>query len=126
MARKRVFISFDYDYDSGAKHMLAGQAVNSDSPFDFIDASVKAHLTGDWKEKVRKRINNVDIVLVLCGEHTNRAVGVAAEVAIAKDCGKRVIYMSAYKEKKCVLPQGSGWFDTLHDWTWPNLKRLIG
>ena len=53
--KKRVFISFDYDHDEGAKIMLAGQAKLSDSPFDFKDSSVKEHLTGDWKDKVRRR-----------------------------------------------------------------------
>ena len=68
--KKRVFVSFDYDHDEGAKIMLAGQAKLPDSPFDFTDASVKEHLSGDWKEKVRRRMDNVDLVLVLCGEQT--------------------------------------------------------
>ena len=51
MAKQRAFISFDYDHDEGAKIMLAGQAKHPDSPFDFTDASVKEHLTDDWKEK---------------------------------------------------------------------------
>lgn len=35
--------------------MLAEQAKLPDSPFDFTDASVQDHLTGDWKEKVKQR-----------------------------------------------------------------------
>ena len=125
MTKKRVFISFDYDYDSGAKHMLAGQAKLPDSPFDFTDASVKEHLTGDWKEKVRRRMQNIDLVLVLCGERTDRAVGVSAEIEIAKGCGKRIVYLGAYSDRKCVLPKVAGWFDTIHKWTWDNLKSLV-
>jgi hypothetical protein len=34
MAKKRAFISFDYDHDEGAKIMLAGQARHTDSPFE--------------------------------------------------------------------------------------------
>ena len=45
-SKKRVFISFDYDHDQGAKVMLAGQAKYDDSPFDFTDASVKEPLSG--------------------------------------------------------------------------------
>ena len=84
MARKRAFISFDYDHDEGAKNMLAGQAKHPDSPFDFTDASVKEHLTGDWKDKVRRRMANVDVVIVLCGESTHLASGVAEELKIAR------------------------------------------
>ena len=52
MAKVPVFISFDYDHDEGAKIMLAGQAKLTDSPFDFTDASLKEHLTGDWEAKI--------------------------------------------------------------------------
>ena len=83
--KKRVFITFDYDHDEGAKIMLAGQAKLPDSPFEFKDASVKYHLTGDWKEKIRGRMDNVDIVAVLCGEKTHAATGVAAELEIAQE-----------------------------------------
>ena len=75
MAQKRAFISFDYDHDEGAKIMLAGQAKLPDSPFDFKDASVKDHLTGDWKEKVRRRMDNVDVLIVLCGEEDSQSNG---------------------------------------------------
>lgn len=56
MAKKRAFISFDYDHDEGAKIMLVGQARYEDSPFDFSDASVQEHLTGDWKDREKLRI----------------------------------------------------------------------
>ncbi len=76
--KKRVFISFDYDNDEGTKIMLAGQAKLPDSPFDFTDASVRDHLTGDWKDKVRRRMDNIDVVIVLCGEKTHsRVAGMA-------------------------------------------------
>src|SRR4051812_10464036 len=48
MAKKRTFISFDYDNDQFLKEALVGQAKNADSPFDFADHSNKEHLTGDW------------------------------------------------------------------------------
>lgn len=85
MAQKRAFISFDIDHDEGTKIMLAGQAKLPDSPFDFKDNSVKDHLTGDWKEKVRSRMDNVDVVIVLCGTQTHTATGVATELSIAKE-----------------------------------------
>ena len=41
MAKKRVFISFDYDNDSDLKTLLVGQAKNPDSPFEITDMSIK-------------------------------------------------------------------------------------
>lgn len=126
MTKKRVFISFDYDHDEGAKVMLAGQAKLPDSPFDFTDASVKDHLTGDWKEKVKRRIDNVDVVAILCGEKTHTAAGVAAELEIAKQKGKEYFLLAAYSDKTCTKPTTASSSDKLYTWTWPNLKTLIG
>jgi hypothetical protein len=124
--KKRVFISFDYDNDEGAKVMLAGQAKLPDSPFDFKDASVKEHLTGDWKDKVKKRMDNVDIVAVLCGEKTNTATGVSAELEIAKEKGKEYFLLAAYSDKTCTKPKSATASDKVYKWTWDNMKKLIG
>ncbi|WP_136523560.1 TIR domain-containing protein [Geomonas ferrireducens] len=125
-AKKRVFISFDYDNDEGAKIMLAGQAKLPDSPFDFKDASVKEHLTGDWKEKVGRRMDNIDVVVVLCGTKTDKATGVAAELTIAKEKKKEYFHLAAYSDKTCVKPTSATSSDKLYKWTWENLKNLIG
>jgi MTH538 TIR-like domain (DUF1863) len=124
--KKRVFISFDYDNDEGAKTMLAGQAKLADSPFDFVDASVKEHLTGDWKEKVKRRIGNVDVVVVLCGEKTHTAAGVSAELEISKDSSKEYFLLSAYSDRTCTKPKAVSSSDKMYSWTWDNLKNLIG
>ena len=124
---KRVFISFDVDHDEGAKVMLAGQAKLPDSPFDFKDASVKEHLTGDWKEKVRRRMDNIDVVVVLCGEHTHTASGVAAELTIAKEKEDvQYFLLKAYADKTCTKPTSASSSDSVYKWTWDNLKKLIG
>ena len=124
--KKRVFISFDFDNDVGAKTMLAGQAKLADSPFDFTDASVKEHLTGDWKDKVRRRITNVDVVVVLCGTKTDKAPGVAAELTIAKELKKEYFHLAAYSDKTCVKPTSASSSDKVYSWNWENLKKLIG
>jgi MTH538 TIR-like domain (DUF1863) len=125
-AKKRVFISFDYDHDEGAKIMLAGQAKLPDSPFDFKDASVKEHLAGDWKDKIKRRMDNVDVVAVLCGEKTHAAAGVAAELEIAKAKGTEYFLLAAYPDKTCTKPKSASSIDKVYKWTWQNLKTLIG
>ncbi len=125
MAKKRVFISFDVDHDKDTKIMLAGQAKLPDSPFDFKDASVKEPLTGDWKDKVRRRMDNIDVVIVLCGEHTHTARGVAAEVEIAQEKKKEYFLLAAYADKTCTKPTSAKSTDNIYKWTWDNLKNLI-
>jgi Thoeris protein ThsB, TIR-like domain len=125
-SKKRAFISFDVDNDEGAKIMLAGQANLPDSPFDFKDNSVKEHLTGDWKEKVRRRMDSVDVVIVLCGTKTHTASGVADELTIAKEKSKPYFLLAAYPDKNCTKPTSASVSDKLYKWTWDNLKALIG
>lgn len=126
MGKKRAFISFDYDHDLSAKTMLAGQAKNEDSPFDFKDASLAEALPGDWKEKVRRRMDNIDVVIVLCGEHTDGATGVSAELSIAKEKTKEYFLLAAYADKYCKRPRSADPEDPIYAWTWDNLKLLIG
>ena len=125
MALKRAFIAFDYDHDEDLRNLLAGQAKNPDTPFEIKDRSIKEPLTGDWKEKVRRRMDNVDLVIVLCGEHTHQASGVAAELSIAKE-KKPYFLLKGRAEKVCTKPTSALQTDALYNWTWENLKLLVG
>lgn len=122
---KRAFISFDYDNDEQAKIWLAGQAKNPNSPFEFKDNSVKDHLTGDWKQKVRQRMANIDVVIVLCGTKTHTAEGVAEELRIARELNKPYFLLRAYNDKACTKPTSASAGDKMYNWTWDNLRHLI-
>jgi hypothetical protein len=124
--QKRTFISFDYDHDSDLKIMLVGQAKHPDTPFEIADWSVKEHLTGDWKEKVRRRLRNVDVVAVVCGARTNTATGVSAELEIAREEGVPYFLLRGRSAEACSRPRSALPSDKIYDWTWPNLKKLIG
>lgn len=78
MAIKRAFASFDY---------------------------VKEPLTGDWKEKVRRRMDNVDVVIVICSEYTHTAAGVAAELTIAREAKKPSFLLWDRNGKTCTMPK---------------------
>jgi hypothetical protein len=122
---KRVFISFDFDNDATLRTFLAGQAKLPDSPFEFGDASVKKHLTGDWEAKVRERIRRADLVAVICGKFTHTAVGVARELQIAREISKPYFLLAGYKAGTNTKPTTALTTDKIYDWTWPNLKSLI-
>jgi len=125
MARKKVFVSFDYDNDETLKTFLIGQSKHEDTPFDIWDSSVKAHLTGDWEAKVKRKIQDCDIVCVLCGLNTHKAVGVGIELQIAKDVGKDYFLLAGYKDAKNTKPSTATSADKMYNWTWENLKNLI-
>lgn len=126
MAVQRVFTSFDFDHDEDLRNLLVGQSKNPDTPFELSDWSLKEPLTGDWKEKVRARIRRTDQVIVLCGVYTNTAAGVSAELTIAREEKKPYFLLKGRKDKTCTWPTAALSTDKMYDWTWDNLKKLIG
>jgi len=125
MAVKRAFISFDFDHDEDLRNLLVGQAKNPDTPFEIIDRSVKEPMTGDWKEKVRARIRNTDLTIIICGEHANAASGVSAELSISRDERKPYFLLWGRADKTCTKPSSALADDKIYKWTWDNLKALI-
>lgn len=125
MAKIRAFISFDFDHDEDMKNLLAGQAKNPDSPFDFADWSIKEAMSGDWEKKVRVRIRAIDQVIVLCGEATHTATGVGKELQIAKEERKPYFLLAAYSDKVCTKPASASPVDKVYKWEWEILKRLL-
>ncbi len=126
MAKVRVFISFDFDHDEDLRYLFVGQSRNPDSPFEMADWSVKEPITGDWKTKVRTRIKKVDQVVVICGEHTDTASGVRAELAIAQEENKPYFLLWGRSGKICKKPKSAKSTDKIYKWTWDNMKSLIG
>lgn len=125
MAKKRVFISFDYDNDEKLKTFLVGQSLHPDTPFEFTDWSIKEHIAGNWQDHARRRLRNVDCMAVLCGSFTDRAAGVSAEIRIAQQ--ERVPYflLAGYADKPVTRPTAALPTDKLYKWTWDNLAALI-
>lgn len=126
MPLTKAFTSFDFDHDEDLRILLVGQSKHPDSPFELADWSLKEALTGDWKEKVRRRIRQVDQLIVMCGEWTHTAAGVSAELTIARDEGKPYFLLKGRREKTCTRPTAALLTDKMYDWTWDNLKILIG
>ena len=126
MVKKRVFTSFDFDYDEDLRNLLVGQSKNPDSPFEMSDWSLKQPFTGDWQEKVRNRIAKCDLIVVICGEHTDKASGVSAEVKIAQDENIPYFLLWGRSDKNCTKPLSAKADDKIYKWTWDNLKALIG
>lgn len=126
MNKKRVFISFDYDHDESQKNLLVGQSRNSDSPFAITDMSIKEPISTNWKENARRRIKGCNVVIVICGTHTDTASGVSAELKLAQEEGVDYFLLCGYSERRCVKPKSAHDSDKIYSWTWDNLKKLIG
>ena len=126
MNKKRTFISFDFDHDEELRNLLVGQAKNSDSPFEITDYSLKEPFTGDWKDKVRVRMRKTEEVIVICGHYTDSASGVSEELSIAQE--EKIPYFLLWGRKEGVVkkPKTALSSDKIYNWTWDNLKLLMG
>lgn len=125
MATKSAFISFDFDHDGDLRGNLVAQAKKPESPFSITDWSVQEPITENWRQNVRDRISRTDLTIVICGEHTHDAAGVAAEVAIAREEGKPYFLLKGRRKKTCTKPKNALKDDKIHKWKWKNLKLLI-
>lgn len=125
MAKKRVFISFDFDNDNELRGSLVAQSKRSDSPFSMVDKSVRHEQGDDWKKKVRKSIKESNLVIFICGQYTNNAKGVQVELSITKCENKPYFLLRGHPDGTCMKPLGAGKDDKMYEWTWKKLQRLI-
>src|SRR3954462_4037906 len=84
MNKRRIFISFAVE-DKTYRDFLVGQGKNPNSPFEFVDMSVKEPWDEKWKTNCRSRIKGCDGVVVLISLNTLKAEGALWEVRCAKD-----------------------------------------
>ena len=125
MAATRVFISFDYDNDARLKDALVGQSRLPDSPFEIVDWSIKVASPG-CRADARRRIRASDTVAVICGVNTHTPLGVATELAIAQEKGIPYFLLEGYKDRNCTKPTTARNGDKIYEWTWNNVKILVG
>lgn len=124
--KKKAYICFDYDNDFELKECLVGQAKNPDSPFSISDVSIKQEIQTNWKFYARQKIRNADIIIVLCGKHTNTAKGVAAELSITQEERKPCFLLCGRSDGNVTKPINARTSDKIYKWTWDNLKILVG
>ena len=125
MATKSVFISFDFDHDNNLRGSFVSQAEDQDSPFSITDWSLRKPLTKKWKKKVRDIIRRTDLTIVICGEHTHDAAGVAAEVTILHEEEKPYFLLKGRRYKTCQKPRSALRTDEIYRWKWKHLRKLI-
>lgn len=124
MAKKRVFVSFDFDNDKVLKDFIIGQSRLVDSPFDVIDTSLKeAAPMKTWADKARVAIKRSDTVVVMVGPKTHSASGVLKEIGIARQEEIPIVQVIGYKDGNYTAVPNAG---RLYSWNWENLKKLLG
>lgn len=116
---KVIFVAFAIE-DEAQRNLLKGQALNTKSPFEYIDMSVKEAYSSEWKDRVRTRIRRSDGVIALVSKNSLTSSGQKWEVLCAREENKRVLGIWAYTDDRTNL---EGVRTTV--WTWDALKVFI-
>lgn len=117
--KKVVFVAFAIE-DERQRDFLKGQSLHTNSPFEYIDMSVKEAYDSGWKERVRTRIRRSDGVIVLVSKDSLNSSGQKWEIACAKEEGKKILAIWAYTDDRTNLPG----VNTV-TWTWPAIEKFI-
>jgi len=124
MAKKKVFVSFDFDNDKVLKDFIIGQAKNSDSPFEVSDYSLKeAQPEKEWLDKAKLAIGRAEVFVIMLGPKTKKASGVLKELDVAIDKEKQKFQIIGYKNGSSDLAVPGG--GRTYAWDWDNLKQLL-
>ena len=118
-SKKTIFIAFAMK-DEKIRNMIKGQSLNTDSPFEYIDMSVKEAYDEEWKKRVRTRILRSDGVLVIVSENSLQSSGQKWEIKCAKEEKKKIRGIWAYKDDRTNLES----VNTMV-WTWENIANWI-
>ena len=120
--KKTIFIAFAIE-DKTQRDFLKGQSLNTTSPFEYIDMSVKEPYDSGWKERVRTRIRRSDGVIALVSENTLSSTGEKWEINCAKEEDKKLIGVWAYTDDRTKPAVLKG--HRIIVWTWDGIAKFI-
>lgn len=119
---KRIFIAFAKE-DAAYRTLLASQAKNKRSPFEFVDMSVKQPWDSEWKTNCRKRVKGCDGMIALISRNTKNADGERWEIECARSEGVPVMFMWI-DDKRPALPAELE-NKRINVWSWPNIDGFL-
>ena len=125
MAKVKVFLSFEFDRDEELHRNFYAQTDRGDSCHDIEDCSLnEAYKPHDesWLKKANAQISRLNIVIVIIGDDTHTAPGVAKEVTIANQIGRRIFQIRPQGRTGGSVP-GAG--DVI-PWKWKKIDAQIG
>ncbi len=100
--KKTIFVAFAIE-DERQRDFLKGQSLHTNSPFEYIDMSVKEAYDENWKERVRTRIRRSNGVIALVSESSLTSNGQKWEIGCAKEEGRDILGIWAYTDDRTVL-----------------------
>jgi len=125
VARKRIFISFDYDHDRDYRHLLSALNANRNSDINFYDLTpeeIQSSDVGRIKAVLTRKIRESTHCLAVIGKHANtrhrdaKDIGTRNwqwwEIQKSKDEGKGLIAVKidrSYDAPDPIMNAGARW-----------------
>ncbi len=95
MAKKKIFISYDYDNDKHYKNLLVAWDKNKEFDFAFYDASVDVSVDSTDAAAIKRiisaRIKNATHFLCIIGKHTHKSGWVEWEIEKAVELKRKLV-----------------------------------
>ena len=117
--KKTVFVAFAIE-DESQRNLLKGQALNTESPFEYIDMSVKDAYDQDWKARVRTRLRRSHGVIALVSANSLTSSGQKWEIDCAKEEGIKILGIWAYTDDRTKLAGVA-----TRVWNWSTIADFI-
>ena len=129
MAKRKIFVSYDYDNDRRYKYLLLAWDTNGE--FDFAmsdqsaDVSIQSYDAAAIKRAISAKINSATRFLCIIGSETSTSAWVAWEIEKAKELKKSLIAVkvsSTYTTPSGLLGSGATW---AMSFTFDAIKKAI-
>ena len=95
MAKKKVFVSYDYDNDKHYKNLLLAWDANDNFDFNFSDQSADIGINSTnaaaIKRAISAKINNAPHFFCIIGEETHNSHWVCWEIDKAVELEKKIV-----------------------------------
>lgn len=117
--KKTIFVAFAIE-DERSRDFLKGQSLQTRSPFEYIDMSVKEAYDTEWKKRVRTRIRRSDGIIALVSKNSLNSSGQKWEIQCAQEEGKPIIGIWCRKDDRTNIAGLN-----TNVWTWDNIKAFI-
>ena len=112
-----VSVSFDFEHDRALYAELLEQSRAPGSTFSVSGCSERFTTEDVWSERVRRRVHRADQTIVICGVHTDEAMGVFTELRIVREEQQPYFLLWGRRDRMCTKPVGAKPSEGMYSWT---------
>jgi len=123
--KTKVFVSFDIENDKALLEKLIAESKAAGSTFSVEGHSDRAFGAAVSSERMRTAIEQADLLIVICGEHTETSTEINAELATAVEVDTPYFLLWGRRDVMSTKPNGAKPTDGMYSWTPQVLRHQI-